>query len=140
LGETVPLPDLKNKTLKKFKDAVNDLKVWTDQFEGQKATEVAENIAELIKKRDEYQLRPNITQQTYDELVKEIGNGRQVLGADNLNKLPQILKNETLQTLLERPTQKEKDEAVRKARQQESEKYEKHIDPNDLEKSAKEAG
>jgi len=140
LGETIPLPDLKNETLKKFKDAVNDLKSWTDQFKDQSAAEVAENIAGLIEQRDEYQLRPNITQQIYNELAEERDNGRRVLGVDNLNELPQILKNETLQTLLERPTQKEKDEAVRKARQQESEKYEKHIDPNDLEKSAKEAG
>jgi len=140
LGETVPLPDLKNETLRKFKDAVNDLKAWTDQFKDQSVVEVAKNIADLIEQRDKYQLRPNITQQTYDELVKEIGNGRQVLGVDDLNNLPRILKNETLQTLLERPTQKEKDEAVKNARQQEAKKYEKHIDPNDLEREAKEAG
>jgi len=140
LGETIPLPDLKNETLKKFKDAVNDLKSWTDQFKDQSAAEVAENIAGLIEQRDEYQLRPNITQQIYNELAEERDNGRRVLGVDNLNELPQILKNETLQTLLERPTREEKDEAVRKARQQETKKYEKHIDPNDLEKTAKEAG
>ncbi|CAG8642991.1 12496_t:CDS:10, partial [Ambispora leptoticha] len=71
---------------------------------------------------------------------KERNNARRSLRTDNLNTLPPIPAGETLQTLLERPTQPELVEAVNNARQQEAEKYTNHIDPHNLEAEAKKAG
>ncbi|CAG8631045.1 5329_t:CDS:10 [Ambispora leptoticha] len=71
---------------------------------------------------------------------KERDNARRSLRTDNLNTLLPIPAGETLQTLLDRPTQQQLVEAVNQARQQEAEKYTNHIDPHNLEAEAEKAG
>lgn len=65
---------------------------------------------------------------------QERNHARNSLRTNDLNNLPQIPKNETLQTLLERPTKEEQEEAVNNARQQEADKYNGYINPTDREK------
>jgi hypothetical protein len=66
--------------------------------------------------------------------AQERNHARHSLRTNDLSKLPQIPKNETLQTLLERPTKEEQEEAVNNARQQEADKYNGYINPTDKEK------